>query len=457
MKKISVRLIAAVLAALLLCLAALADTGSFVSNAVPQPQVGSVGGEWAVIGLAQSGAAVPDGYFSAYHETADAYVKAHGAILDSRKYTENSRVILALTLTGKDARSVGGFDLTAALSDFKATTKQGLNGAIWALIALDSGAYPCAMRQSYVDEILRRQLPDGGWNLSKTQTVSDIDITAMALQALALYRKQAAVAAAIEKGVSLLQAQSVFTSSESAAQTVIALCTLGINPERQLQALEGFALPDGSYRHTIDGDRNQMATEQALLALTAAARLRSGKGALYLPDAPFRDLLFHGDRAAIEALAEKGVLNGRGDGIFDPNSTMTRAEFAAVMTRGLELRQKTTDAFSDVAEGAWYAPFVGAAYESGIITGRGAGVFDPMGTITRQEAALMVSRALSMRGKASIGGAIPAADADQVAPWAKDGVAACYAAGILDEKTMAPNRAILRCEVARMVYRLLEN
>ena len=155
--------------------AALADTAQYVCAAVPEPRVGSIGGEWAVLGLARSGYAVPEGYYQSYYDAVEAYVKARNGILHDKKYTEYARVILALTAIGRDARDVAGYDLTLPLGDYDKTVWQGINGPIWALIALDSGDYPMpenpaaetqATRQMYLDHILDRQRSDGGWSLA---------------------------------------------------------------------------------------------------------------------------------------------------------------------------------------------------------------------------------------------------------------------------------------------------
>ena len=278
------------------------------------------GSEWLVIALARSGREVPDSYY-------DSVVKAvqdAGGVLSDRKFTEYSRTILALTAIGKDPTNVGGYDLLARLADMDDVTFQGLNGAIFALIALDSNKYdvPAAAdggkqvtRDGLVAYILDQQLSDGGWALSGDN--ADPDMTAMALQALAAYRTgDKAVQSAVDKALKTLsdmqQADGGYSSwgtlnSESCAQVIIALTALGIDPAKDsrfakngltvLDALLSFAL-DGGFRHTADGERNDMATEQALCALTAYARLLDGKTALYdmtdvlggqTPDVPDND------------------------------------------------------------------------------------------------------------------------------------------------------------------------
>ena len=92
--------------------AAIEDTAEYIYETVKSPQVSSIGGEWAVLGLARSGYEVPEEYYQDYYATVEAYVKACDGNLHEKKYTEYSRVIVALSAIGKDARSVAGYDLT---------------------------------------------------------------------------------------------------------------------------------------------------------------------------------------------------------------------------------------------------------------------------------------------------------------------------------------------------------
>ena len=141
---------------------AVTDTAAYMYRTVKDPQVGSIGGEWAVLGLARSGYEVPEEYYQKYYATVESYVKACDGVLHDKKYTEYSRLIVALSSIGKDARDVAGYDLTKPLGDYGKTIWQGLNGPIWALIALDSKDYPMpenpeaatqATRQMYIDRI----------------------------------------------------------------------------------------------------------------------------------------------------------------------------------------------------------------------------------------------------------------------------------------------------------------
>ena len=515
--------------------AAIEDTAQYIYKTVKDPQVGSIGGEWAVLGLARSGYDVPDSYYQDYYATVEEYVEACDGVLHDKKYTEYSRVIVALSAIGKDARDVAGYDLTVALGDYDKTIWQGLNGPIWALIALDSAGYPMpenpeaetqATRQMYIDRILECQLPDGGWSLfggteaaTSGDGTADPDITGMALQALAKYQDQPAVARATQEALACMSEQQSddggFSSwgtanVESCVQMIVALCELGIdlddprfvkNGNTMLDNLMTFYLPGEGFLHTRNGSgSNQMATEQGFYGLVAAQRAREGRNSLYrmsdalsIPDAvetetsgqgqglegkdpavtaqpitspgkTFPDIVFSDQITAIEALAARGIIDGKSDGNFDPDGSMTRAEFATIVVRALGLTPADTGAFADVASTAWYAPYVGAASTYGLINGVGEGRFNPDGTITRQEAAVLVSRAAALCGmdtKLDAGAArdVLAQFGDYVtaAEWARAGLAFCYDSGILDqaELDIRPLEAATRAEVARMLFQML--
>ena len=272
-------------------------TASYILKNTKNPTVASVGGEWAVIGLARGGKA-DDGYFAKYYENAVAYVKSKDGVLHSRKYTEYSRVVLAVTAIGEDATNVGGYDLTKPLCDFDKTVWQGINGAIFALIALDSGDYECGIREKYVEHILDKQLVSGGWALSGES--ADSDVTAMALQALAKYTDRKDVSEAVEKALVLMSKKQLASggfatygeeTAESSAQMAVALTELGIslndsrfvkNGKTVLDAMLAFRLSSGGFKHTKgQTEADGMATEQCFYALVAAERANADKNSLY--------------------------------------------------------------------------------------------------------------------------------------------------------------------------------
>lgn len=275
-------------------------TGDFMAT-LGTPTVNSTGGEWMVIGLARSGRTVPAGYY----DNAVEYVKAKADAnerLHPAKVSDNARVILALTAIGKDVTNVGGHNLLKGLDNMDYVQTQDINGPIFTLIALDSHNYPTmgdVTREKLIQVILDAQLPDGGWNLSGEN--ADTDMTAMAIQALAPYYKtnetvKAAVDKALEALSALQRTDGGFGSwgtvnSESCAQVIVALTALGIDPTADsrfvknghtvLDALAGFYVTGGGFRHTAGGERNDMATEQGYYALAAYYRFVNGQTRLY--------------------------------------------------------------------------------------------------------------------------------------------------------------------------------
>ena len=275
-------------------------TGDFMAT-LGTPTVNSTGGEWMVIGLARSGRTVPAGYYDNVVE----YVKAKADAnerLHPAKVTDNARVILALTAIGKDVTNVGGHNLLKGLDNMDYVQAQDINGPIFTLIALDSHNYPTmgdVTREKLIQVILDAQLNDGGWDLSAEN--ADPDMTAMAIQALAPYYKtnetvKAAVDKALEALSALQRSDGGFGSwdtvnSESCAQVIVALTALGIDPTADsrfvknghtvLDALAGFYVTGGGFRHTAGGERNDMATEQGYYALAAYYRFANTQTRLY--------------------------------------------------------------------------------------------------------------------------------------------------------------------------------
>jgi hypothetical protein len=504
--------------------AVISDTAAYMLQAVENPQVDPIGGEWAILGLARSGYRVNDSYFQGYYATVEAYVKGCSGVLSEKKYTEYSRVILALTAIGKDPSHVVGYNLLTPLGDYDQTIWQGVNGPIFALLALDSGKYGMpvndkagrqATREMYVDQILSRQLADGGFALSGTK--ADPGMTAMALQALSKYQDHKTVLEAIGRALLCLSTLQDGTggfvgyeeeTSESVAQAIVALGELGIaldddrfvkNGASLLDHLLTYYVKDGGFRHRADSTGpNQMATEQAFYALVSAQRSMKGEESLYrmsdaisipeaggtglvvgaglagkypdvraqattLPGKTFEDIS-DPYQAGIEALASRGIINGYEGGSFRPGNTMTRAEFAAIVVRALGLTPQATDVFGDVAPSSWYASYVGTANAYGIVKGKTLSAFDPSGTITRQEAMVMAVRAARLCGldtdmkTAEIRDALAQFDDYmKVADWAKESVAFCYREGILDSAVLAiqPAVPITRGEIAQMLFHIL--
>lgn len=287
-------------------------TESYMLKKVPAPDFGD---EWYVIGLARGGEKVPQSYFDGYYKNLEKYIKECKGELSARKYTEYSRVILAVTAIGKDPSNVGGYNLLKKLADFDKVKWQGVNGPIWALIALDSGKYDIpkdstvkkqSTRDNLIAEILRQEIPGGGFHLDETSTTPDPDMTGMAIQALAKYTNKADVKAAVNRAVDAMsdmqKIDGTFNSMnaknvESSCQVITGLCALGIDAAKDdrfvrngVSALDGmlsFYDKNGGFRHVNTATEgyqpvvNSMATEQGFYTLTAYDRMQSGKKYIY--------------------------------------------------------------------------------------------------------------------------------------------------------------------------------
>ncbi|MBC8547122.1 terpene cyclase/mutase family protein [Clostridiaceae bacterium NSJ-31] len=300
-------------------------------------QAGTTAGDWYPIGMGRFGYEEDYGAYLAMlkEKVQERYRKPEK--LNRDKATEWHRISLAVLACGGDPTCFGVDEAGNPINliadgvynrgNTASLGRQGINGWIWGLIALDSMRYEIPegayySRADILKQILQRQLPDGGFAL--TGSVADPDITAMALQALAPYyisdavysyrRGQQEVSRTVREVVdealaclSVMQLENGGYASwgtenvESADQVLVALCSLGIDPlsdarfvkngNTLLDAILSFRQPDGGFLHSrvYDADNpsslpnqsNTMAGEQTVYALTALWRQQNGKNALY--------------------------------------------------------------------------------------------------------------------------------------------------------------------------------
>lgn len=294
---------------------AYAGAKAYIQSAVSAPVVSYLFGEWAVLGQARAKVPLSEAYIAAYYEKVVAYVQknmgADGVLVDPESrnptVTDNERIILALTAIGKDPANVGGKNLLTALQDkdimkVTDTSNTDINGLVMGLLALNSRNYT-SDTSWLMQAVLEQQNKDGSWSASAdTKPVGDVDMTAMALQALAPYHKDSGnetVNTAVEKALNWLSGKyrSGYDSSESCAQVVIALSALNLDANtdaRFTKTVEGKTLSvlgnllqyrvakNGGFKHQFaDKAVNEMATEQALCAMAAYARFTEKANALY--------------------------------------------------------------------------------------------------------------------------------------------------------------------------------
>lgn len=160
---------------------------------------------------------------------------------------------------------------------------------------------------------------------------------------------------------------------------------------------------------------------------------------------------------AINALADKGVVSGRDAVTFAPNDDITRAEFAKIVVGAFNIELGATADLSDIDSSAWYAPYVGACYDAGIITGYDDGEFKPNNRVTRQEMAVMVLRAAQYKNVTieTPNEKVDFTDADKIASYAAEAIETLQKAGIIngvEDGKFAPEDTATRAQAAKILY-----
>lgn len=288
----------------------------YVKAETHNPSLGSTYGEWAVLAEARGNVSASVWYDKYLSNIAKSVASMNGKLDNTNtqtKHTEYSRVILALTALGEDATKFTGsngtvYNLVEPLFEKNGSTyrvsEQGNNGTAFALIALDSGNYydnatGTTARNAWIKSLCDAQINNGAWGIDADFPGSNVDMTAMVVQALAPYcSTNATVKAAVDKAVEWLSAEYQKTgdygSSESAAQVIVALSALGIDAKTDsrfqhngISVLSNFLsyadpnskgfLHDKQPNSTV----NQMASEQAAYTLVAYDRYVNGSKRLY--------------------------------------------------------------------------------------------------------------------------------------------------------------------------------
>lgn len=294
----------------------LSNVLEYVKLETSNPSLGSTYGEWAVLAEARGNVSASVWYDKYLSNIAKSVASMNGKLDNTNtqtKHTEYSRVILALTALGEDATKFTGsngtvYNLVEPLFEKNGSTyrvsEQGNNGTAFALIALDSGNYydnatGTTARNAWIKSLCDAQINNGAWGIDADFPGSNVDMTAMVVQALAPYcSTNATVKAAVDKAVEWLSAEYQKTgdygSSESAAQVIVALSALGIDAKTDsrfqhngISVLSNFLsyadpnskgfLHDKQPNSTV----NQMASEQAAYTLVAYDRYVNGSKRLY--------------------------------------------------------------------------------------------------------------------------------------------------------------------------------
>jgi hypothetical protein len=445
--------------------------------------------DWDAFALVRTGREVPDSYL----ETLNQHITDQQGSF--RLVTDYARTILALSALGKDAGSVSGYHLLDSLINHERMLAQGINGPAYTLLALDAIDYMIPddarwNRESLLEWMLDQQKRDGGFSLDQNPAApGDVDITAVVLQAFSRYQDDAAVKAATEKAVKWLINQPM-NSTESVAQTMIALSVLQLDLMEEmfireenslLDQLTHYHNTDGGFAHTLGGGSDQLATQQALMALTAYERYLNEAPDLFnlkeidieqeeqtaVTEEPVTVIVL-ADEAHISAWAlewvKKAVAYGLMSGVsaeelrFDPQRELTRAEFAVLMAKlhEADMSLDETAVFQDVQPGSWYYGHVMTARKNGWMSGVSGDTFAPHRSISRQEMAVVLAKALMLTAENEM--AQPT-DLDEAAEWAKEPVDLVYQHRLMvgDGQRFMPRSVVTREMAAVIMVKLYED
>ncbi|RIX47246.1 hypothetical protein D3P08_25350, partial [Paenibacillus nanensis] len=330
-------------------------------------------------------------------------------------------------------------------------------------IKTERATYSIPAQQMNIDKVSRQ--------IGKSVNLQDIKVKVEIAEPLPDMVK--VVENAAKKGAFTIVVPPVnFTVTVSYGNTTISVEKFNAFVERTVAIPEGadpnkittgvVIEPDGTVRHVptkvIKNDGKYYAVINSLTNSTYSV--------VWHP-IEFADVAGHWSKSAVNDMGSRMVIEGTGEGQFSPDRNITRAEFAAIIVRGLGLRlEEGAVPFSDVNESAWYSSAIETAYAYKLINGYEDGTFGPNDPITREQAMVIIARAMemtSLKAKLPIQPAEdilqPYADAAKVSDWALESIADSVKLGMITGRSsteLAPKAYITRAEVAVVVQRLLQ-
>lgn len=423
---------------------------------------------------------------------------------DFRLTTDAARTALLLQLAGVDITDIEGINLLEKIYNNEDMGRQGLNGYIFSLMVMTNGDIPndaLMTTDMVVETIISYQKPDGGFPLTLGGE-SNLDITAMAMTALAPYNGETKVQQSLDKALKYLvdnqEEDGTFISfnqksSETISQVIIALTSNGINPDHQIfvknnktlmEVLLTYETSNGRFAHVPGGPSNEMATEQAMQALISYNRFFANEKPIYILD---RDTQTTNnetnnivDNITVELEANENnfidmdevsvwaidyvnkaidleLIAGDGNNRINPKENITRAEFVKLLLEvmGETPEEEFNGIFNDVDMHHWYAPYVERASILGIVNGTGNGDFLPEQNITRQDMAVIIANAFNLTGEPQ-----HISDADQVSVYAINAVNVVIYNGLMlgvGDNYFNPGDTVTREMAITIIVRILEN
>ncbi|KJS10328.1 MAG: hypothetical protein VR67_18650 [Peptococcaceae bacterium BRH_c8a] len=376
--------------------------------------------EWAMLGY--YGIGKDAGHLSKLRETQI----TRGIMLSETKSTDYQRTVLGALAAGQNPDGYGGKNLLQSViasqtpsgkfaDTINGTGEKLVNAHVWGIIALHVAGQDIPQADRALQWLTAHQNADGGFSIDIRLDESDVDMTAMAIIAMACLGQDSSFPA-VEKALVYLQEQQnedgTFgawgtSTAESCAQVVQALTILGIDPTAEAWSKGGgnavtgllqYRLADGSFSHGSERLPNDMASAQALIALgdyrageSVYQRLgATGKTAFTdLPDGHFA-------YQAVNDLLARQVVGGYSDRTFRPDNPVTREEFVVMLARAKGLAPETGKRFADLPAGHWASGHVSAAASQGLVSGYPGNLFGTGKNITGAEVMAMITKAAGL-------------------------------------------------------------
>jgi hypothetical protein len=183
--------------------------------------------------------------------------------------------------------------------------------------------------------------------------------------------------------------------------------------------------------------------------------------------AQFLDIEDHWAEDTINHVGSRMIVKGIGNGLYQPNTKINRAEFSAIVVNALGLAPGSNESrFEDVTLTDWFNGYVDTAAQYALITGYTSATFGPYDAITREQAMSIITRAMKLTGlTVTLTDSEMCAllseytDGTNISSYAKESVAICVQTGIITgttAHTLSPKEQVTRAEVAVMIQRLLQ-
>ena len=381
---------------------------------------------WEALGLSLNGYKVPEAFYMALKEEITSKEGVYRTAL------EYAKIVILLKQDAKDPKDFYGYNLLASIQGFKNIDKSGVNGVIFSIFALmnmETDQNAIWTEDKLLVLLLEYQNEDGGFPLAKGWG-SDNDLSAMALTALSYFPENQKAKTAMDKALSYLSGKldsngfmyyQNSDSSENLSQIIIALETAGIslNDQRFVRngktlydtLIENYMTENFKFKHNTAQNANDIATEQAYLALSAmkTGYVYAKKDKIVSEPSPSQSIPPETEKEPVEPVAEQklgfsdeNMISNEyyedirkafseklivGDGnALRPLDKLTRAEASVLLynAAGLEM-DIFIPRFRDIRKGSWYSKYIIACYLNGIMSGNDEVYFTPDSYITAAE------------------------------------------------------------------------